>query len=209
MSMDLMLCTWRQHGCLILYSIQVLLLCVCKKCHLKTVRKPPSEKCSETWWPRHPRSLQMSEKQQECDRWAVRFRWTTPSLTSLHFKLVLFVSSGLDLRYNNITDEGVGHLAELLQVKIPGFSWMVRFSWNCYISNSCFLCRHISYQLFACCILCFFFTGQEESLALRSLDLMLNDFQINGAEVLAKSLEVYINFLHTHKKGILSAYFHF
>ncbi|KAI4806428.1 hypothetical protein KUCAC02_017254 [Chaenocephalus aceratus] len=52
--------------------------------------------------------------------------------------------TGLDLRYNNITDEGVGHLAELLQ---------------------------------------------EESLALRSLDLMLNDFQRNGAEVLAKSLE--------------------
>ncbi|KAF3836411.1 hypothetical protein F7725_028969 [Dissostichus mawsoni] len=52
--------------------------------------------------------------------------------------------TGLDLRYNNITDEGVGHLAELLQ---------------------------------------------EESLALRSLDLTLNDFQKNGAEVLAKSLE--------------------
>lgn len=27
-----------------------------------------------------------------------------------------FVSAGLDVRYNNITDEGAGHLADLLQV---------------------------------------------------------------------------------------------
>ncbi|XP_044031963.1 leucine-rich repeat-containing protein 34 [Siniperca chuatsi] len=52
--------------------------------------------------------------------------------------------TGLDVRYNNITDEGVGHLAHLLQ---------------------------------------------EASSALLSLDLMFNDIQTDGAEVLAKSLQ--------------------
>ncbi|XP_028425505.1 leucine-rich repeat-containing protein 34 isoform X4 [Perca flavescens] len=52
--------------------------------------------------------------------------------------------SGLDVRYNNITDEGVGHLVGLLQ---------------------------------------------EDGSALRSLDLMFNNIQRDGAEVLAKSLQ--------------------
>ncbi|XP_049421970.1 leucine-rich repeat-containing protein 34 isoform X1 [Epinephelus fuscoguttatus] len=52
--------------------------------------------------------------------------------------------AGLDVSYNNISDEGVGHLADLLQ---------------------------------------------EESLALHSLNLMFNNIQTDGAEVLAKSLQ--------------------
>ncbi|XP_074478524.1 leucine-rich repeat-containing protein 34 isoform X1 [Sebastes fasciatus] len=52
--------------------------------------------------------------------------------------------TGLDFRYNNITNEGVGHLVDLLQ---------------------------------------------EDTSALHSLDLMSNDIQTDGAEVLAKSLQ--------------------
>ncbi|XP_038566109.1 leucine-rich repeat-containing protein 34 [Micropterus salmoides] len=52
--------------------------------------------------------------------------------------------TGLDVGYNNITDEGVGHLADLLQ---------------------------------------------DDGSALHSLDLMFNDIQTDGAEVLAKSLQ--------------------
>ncbi|KAM6970956.1 leucine-rich repeat-containing protein 34 [Tautogolabrus adspersus] len=52
--------------------------------------------------------------------------------------------TGLDFRYNNITDEGVRHLADLLL---------------------------------------------EDSSSLKSLDLMFNDIQTDGAEVLTKSLQ--------------------
>ncbi|XP_033494231.1 leucine-rich repeat-containing protein 34 isoform X1 [Epinephelus lanceolatus] len=52
--------------------------------------------------------------------------------------------AGLDVSYNNISDEGVGHLADLLQ---------------------------------------------EESSVLHSLNLMFNNIQTDGAEVLAKSLQ--------------------
>lgn len=36
------------------------------------------------------------------------------------------------------------------------------------------------------------FTEQEENSALRSLDLMFNDILTDGAEILSKSLQVYI-----------------
>ncbi|XP_051249388.1 leucine-rich repeat-containing protein 34 isoform X1 [Dicentrarchus labrax] len=52
--------------------------------------------------------------------------------------------TGVDVRYNHITDEGAGHLAELLQ---------------------------------------------EDSSALRSLDLMFNNIQTDGAQVLSRSLQ--------------------
>ncbi|XP_040921675.1 leucine-rich repeat-containing protein 34 isoform X2 [Toxotes jaculatrix] len=58
--------------------------------------------------------------------------------------MYLLLCAGLDVKYNNITDEGVGHLAELLQ---------------------------------------------EESSALRCLDLMFNDILADGAEILSKSLQ--------------------
>lgn len=43
----------------------------------------------------------------------------------------------------------------------------------------------------------FVFTLQEENSALQSLDLMFNDIQTDGAEVLAKALQVHISLLHT------------
>lgn len=36
---------------------------------------------------------------------------------------VIFFTTGLDVSYNNITDEGVRHLADLLQVRM--YMWMI------------------------------------------------------------------------------------
>lgn len=66
----------------------------------------------------------------------------------------------------------------------------------------------ISYYLCSCRMFSLWFTEQEDSSALHSLDLMFNDIQTDGAQVLAKSLQVHIYLSYTLFIGILSVHFY-
>lgn len=85
--------------------------------------------------------------------------------------------TALDLQYNNITDKGAAHLAELLVGNVgyfTGYNEIKTFP-NCHTLVFTFIVH-----------------SQYEDSAVRSLDLMFNDIRTDGAEVLSRSLQVHV-----------------
>lgn len=79
------------------------------------------------------------------------------------------------MSYNNITDEGVRHLADLLQVRMH--MWMIYshlrvWTWRETDSLNHWICT------------------EQDASTLNSLDLRFNDCQADGAISLAKILQV-------------------
>lgn len=88
---------------------------------------------------------------------------------------LFFYTTGLDVSYNNITDEGVRHLADLLQVGM--YMWMIYSHLRVWTWRESDPLNHL------------IFTEQDDS-TLNSLDLRFNDFQTDGAIAIAKILQV-------------------